>query len=496
MPFLLALDQGTTSSRAFVYDEALQVMASAQRPVQQFFPTPGWVEHDPIEIWHSQRTVALEAIANAGLTPREIAAVGITNQRETTVLWNRRTGQPLHRALVWQDRRTAAICDTWRAAGRESLVHTNTGLVIDPYFSASKIQWLLDHCDARAAAARGELAVGTIDSWLIWNLTGGRLHITDASNASRTQLYNLATGTWDETLLALWNVPREILPTICDSSGTLGMVSNCGELVAPIAGVAGDQQAALFGQACFDSSEAKCTYGTGCFILRNIGAHPRLSQQRLLTTVAWSRNGVREFALEGSVFMGGAVVQWLRDGLGIIQDAAEIETLAAQVTDSAGVVLVPAFTGLGAPHWDADARGLLIGMTRGTTRAHVARAALDSITLQVHDILTAMTRDGGAPLRGLKVDGGAANNRLLLQLQANLLNTTLVRPQDLESTARGAASLAGLGLGIWRSHAELRALQRPAVVIEPVADTTRNAALLRQWQAAVSRARGWLRDSA
>ena len=495
MPFLLALDQGTTSSRAFVYDEALNVQASAQRALQQFFPTPGWVEHDPLEIWHSQRTVALEAIANAGLTPRDIAVVGITNQRETTVLWNRRTGQPLHRALVWQDRRTAQICDAWRAAGRESLVHANTGLVIDPYFSASKIQWLLDHCDARAAAARGELAVGTIDSWLIWNLTGGRLHVTDASNASRTQLYNLATGTWDEALLALWNIPREILPAICDSRGTLANVSNCGELVAPIAGVAGDQQAALFGQACFAAGEAKCTYGTGCFILRNIGAHPHLSQQRLLTTVAWSRNGVREFALEGSVFMGGAVVQWLRDGLGIIEDAAEIEALAAQVSDSAGVVLVPAFTGLGAPHWDADARGLLIGMTRGTTRAHIARAALDSIALQVHDLLTGMTRDGGAPLRELKVDGGAAHNRLLLQLQANLLNTTLVRPQDLETTARGAASLAGLGLGIWRDHAELRALQRPAIVIEPVPDTTHNAVLLRQWQAAVSRARGWLRDS-
>ncbi len=495
MAYLLALDQGTTSSRAFVYDEALQVVGRAQRLLTQHFPAPGLVEHDACEIWTAQRAVALAAIANAGLRPAAIKAVGITNQRETVVLWNRRTGAPLQRAIVWQDRRTAAACETLRATGIEPSLQTTTGLVLDPYFSASKIAWLLDHCSgARVAAGRGELAVGTIDTWLAWQLSGGRHHLTDASNASRTMLYNLARGEWDEEMLTLWNIPREILPDIVDSSGQLCEISGLPGVTAILAGIAGDQQAALFGQACFNPGEAKCTYGTGCFILQQTGARVARSRARLLTTVAWSLNGVRAYALEGSVFMGGAVVQWLRDGLGIIAEAAEIEALAASVPDSGGVVMVPAFTGLGAPYWDAAARGLLIGMTRGTTKAHIARAALEAIAWQVTDVLEAMASDTGTPVQQLKVDGGASHNRLLMQLQADLLNCTLQQPRDLETTARGAAALAGLGCGWWADLATIAALTSAdsvSITPNPVPTPTRETDHAR-WRAAVARAQHWL----
>jgi glycerol kinase len=495
MTYLLALDQGTTSSRAVVYDETLQVLGQAQRPLTQHFPAPGLVEHDANEIWTAQCEVALAAIANAGLPPAAIKAVGITNQRETVVLWNRRTGAPLHRAIVWQDRRTAAACEALRATGLEPSVQAHTGLVLDPYFSASKIAWLLDHCPgARAAAGRGELAIGTIDTWLAWHLSSGRRHLTDASNASRTLLYNLARGEWDEEMLRLWKIPRELLPDIVDSSGPLCEISGLPGVTATLSGIAGDQQAALFGQACFTPGDAKCTYGTGCFILQHTGTRIPRSRARLLTTVAWSLNGVREYALEGSVFMGGAVVQWLRDGLGIIAHASEIEALAAAVPDSGGVVMVPAFTGLGAPYWDAEARGLLIGMTRGTTKAHIARAALEAIAWQVTDVLEAIATDSGTPLRHLKVDGGASHNGLLMQLQADLLNCTLQQPKDLETTARGAAALAGLGLGLWPDLAAITALSMAderLITPNPVPAATRQLDRAR-WHAAVTRAQHWI----
>ncbi|MSR15190.1 MAG: glycerol kinase [Gammaproteobacteria bacterium] len=492
MRYLLALDQGTTSSRALVYDEQLSVCGSAQRPLEQFFPNPGWVEHDPLEIWRSQCAVANEAVARAQLPPDAIIAVGISNQRETTVLWERAGGTPLHRALVWQDRRTADACEARRAAGVESLIQAKTGLLIDPYFCASKIHWLLEQCPgARVRAARGELAVGTIDSWLIWNLTRGRCHLTDASNASRTMLYNLTTGDWDDELLALWDIPREILPEITDSSGELAEIDGGLEFRARLTGVAGDQQAALFGQTCFNAGDAKCTFGTGCFVLRQSGQTIPHSKARLLSTVAWSHLGVRSYALEGSVFMGGAIVQWLRDGLGIIESAAEIETLARSVPDNGGVVLVPAFTGLGAPYWDPHARGLLIGLTRGTTRAHIARAALEAIALQVTAVLNAMEGDSNERLISLKVDGGAAANSLLMQLQSDLLGCPLEVPADLETTARGAASLAGIGAGVWPDFMALAALNQPSRVYAPHPANVARVTLQERWQAAVSRARHW-----
>ncbi|MGD9603986.1 MAG: glycerol kinase GlpK [Gammaproteobacteria bacterium] len=492
MRYLLALDQGTTSSRAFVYDASLRVLGRAQRPLQQHFPAPGLVEHDPREIWLGQRDAACAALADAGVAAGAIDGIGITNQRETVVLWNRRTGEPLHRALVWQDRRTAAACTALRESGHEPDLQRRTGLVLDPYFSASKLAWLLDHCaGARGAAAHGELAAGTIDTWLTWQLTGGRLHVTDATNASRTLLYDLARGDWDDDLLALWDIPREILPRIVDSSGILAETNALPGVRAPIAGIAGDQQAALFGQGCFAPGDAKCTYGTGCFILQQTGPRIVPSRARLLTTVASAIGGERAFAVEGSVFMGGAIVQWLRDGLGIIADANEIEPLAASVPDSGGVVLVPAFTGLGAPHWDADARGLLIGLTRGTTRAHIARAALEAIALQVHDVLVAMAQDTGAPTGELRVDGGASRNRLLMQLQADLLGRSLRQPRDLETTARGAAALAGLGVGTWRDRATLVVATRDeaaAFAPDPACDTT---GLRARWEKAIVRAGHW-----
>ncbi|MBX9609399.1 MAG: glycerol kinase GlpK, partial [Gammaproteobacteria bacterium] len=470
MNALLALDQGTTSSRALVFDIEGRLLALAQRELTQHYPAPGEVEHDPLELWQTQADCAREALASARLTARDIAAIGITNQRETTLVWERATGRPVHRALVWQDRRTAPLCDALRGGEEEQLIREQSGLVLDPYFSASKLRWLLDGPPAlRARAERGELAFGTVDSWLVWQLSGGREHVTDATNAARTQLFSLARGDWSEELLALWRIPRALLPSIVDSSGVCASTTLFGGEV-PIAGLAGDQQAALFGQACFSPGMAKCTYGTGCFILMHTGTEPARSQRGLLTTVASRLGGQDEYALEGSVFMGGAVVQWLRDGLGLIASAAEIEALAASVPHADGVVLVPAFTGLGAPHWDARARALLIGMTRGTTRAHIARAALDAIAWQVTDVGQAMMDDAGLDLAELRVDGGAAANDLLMRLQADTLGVPILRPALTECTAFGAAGLAALGVGLIADRGALAAAWRAAARFAPSAD--------------------------
>ncbi|MBI2511158.1 MAG: glycerol kinase GlpK [Opitutae bacterium] len=491
MKYLLALDQGTTSSRTIVFDETGRPVASAQREFRQHFPQPGWVEHDPEEIWQKQSATVVDALAKAGLQARDIAALGITNQRETVVVWDRRTGQPIAPAIVWQDRRTAGFCAELRAAGHEALIAEKTGLVIDAYFSASKLRWLLDNVpDARARATRGELAFGTIDSWLVWKLTGGRLHITDASNASRTMLVNLATGDWDADLLALFDIPRALLPEIRDSSEVYAAATE----VVPgvrIAGIAGDQQAALFGQACLAPGMAKNTYGTGCFMLLQTGATPVRSRQRLLTTIAWRLGGRLEYALEGSVFVAGAAVQYLRDGLGLIRSAAEIEPLATSVPDTGGVYFVPAFVGLGAPYWDPHARGALLGLTRGTRPAHIARAAVEAIAHQVTDVLRAMQADTDLNLAELRVDGGAAVNDLLMQFQADLLGCPVVRPRCVETTALGAASLAGLAVGLYATPQEIAARWQQERRFTPsMAPATRDAHR-RGWHRAVERARAW-----
>lgn len=492
MNALLVLDQGTTSTRALLVNEQLRVLGSAQLPLQQYFPAPGLVEHDALEIWQATLEVGQAAIARAGLRPGDIAGVGLTNQRETTVLWSRRTGQPLHRAIVWQDRRTAAACAALRASGASEWVSERTGLVLDPYFSASKLRWLLDHVpDARRLAAAGELAFGTIDSWLLWQLSGGREHLTDASNASRTQLFDIRRGCWDPELLKLWNIPPEVLPRVVDSSGELCPIAPALGLGPAVFGVAGDQQAALFGQQCFEPGEAKCTYGTGCFILANAGHTPPSPRDGLLGTVAWQLRGQLTYALEGSVFMGGATVQWLRDGLKIIQSAEAVEALAASVPDSGGLVLVPAFTGLGAPHWDPDARGLLIGVSRGTGRAHIARAALEAIALQVSDVLEMMNAGLTTPLRALRVDGGASSNALLMQMQSDLAGLPIHRAAQAETTALGAGLLAGLAAGLWPSLAAVRALQLEDREFRPQAAPRQLAGLRRRWQAALARSRGW-----
>jgi glycerol kinase len=489
---ILALDQGTTSSRALVFDRAGAVRASAQKEFRQLFPQPGWVEHDPREILASQTGVVAEALTTAGLSARDIAAIGITNQRETTIVWDRSTGQPIYNAIVWQDRRTAQHCDQLRAAGSEPLFTRKTGLVLDAYFSGTKLHWILANVPgAREKARAGKLAFGTVDTWLIWHLSGGKTHYTDVTNASRTLLYNIHEGCWDEELLEMLDIPAAVLPEVGPSSGKFAETT--GDLFAsriPIAGVAGDQQAALFGQCCFQPGMVKNTYGTGCFMLMNTGAEARTSRNRLLTTMAWTVGRQRSFALEGSVFVGGAVVQWLRDGLGMIRSSAEIEPLAASVPDSDGVYFVPAFTGLGSPHWDAYARGTLSGLTRGSTRAHIARAALDGIAYQVADILTAMQADAGMPVTELRVDGGAASNNLLMQFQADLLGVPVVRPRQLESTAQGAAYLAGLASGFWQDEAEIASLWKADRVFEPSMDADRKAALLAGWKRALERARG------
>ena len=491
MSLVLALDQGTTSSRAILFGRDGTPRASAQQEFRQIFPQPGWVEHDPTEIWATQSGVLHEALAKAGAGPRDVAAIGITNQRETTVLWERATGRPVHNAIVWQDRRTAPMCDELRAAGLAPLFAQKTGLVLDAYFSGTKLRWLLDHVDgARARAARGELAFGTIDAWLVWNLTGGRVHCTDASNASRTLLFDIHTGDWDDELLRILDVPREVLPAVVPSAGVCGDAVIDGVPV-PIAGIAGDQQAALFGQACTSPGLAKNTYGTGCFLLLNTGAHAVASRNNLLTTVAWRRPAGLDYALEGSVFIGGAVVQWLRDGLRIIDRAPEVEALAASVPDNGGVYLVPAFAGLGAPHWDAYARGTITGLTRGATRGHIARAALESIAFQSADVLAAMEKDAGITLSELRVDGGAAANDLLLQFQADILGVPVLRPQVLETTALGAAYLAGLAVGYWQSDADVGANWRVDRRFEPALPAARAAELRAAWERAVERSKGW-----
>ena len=493
MAYVLALDQGTTSSRALVFDRGGQVRAAAQREFRQIFPQPGWVEHDPEEIWSSQRTVIDEALAQAKVAPRELAAVGITNQRETTLLWERATGAPIANAIVWQDRRTALQCERLRADGLEPLVRAKTGLVLDPYFSATKIRWLLDHvAGARAQAEAGALCFGTVDSWLAWKLSGGRLHVTDVSNAARTALFNIHTLQWDEELLQAFGVPPAILPDVCASSAVVGTTdASVLDPPVPIAGIAGDQQAALFGQACLAPGMAKNTYGTGCFLLLNTGAQPVISPHKLLATVAWNQGGRIAYALEGSVFIGGAVVQWLRDGLGLGRSAAEIAALAATVEGTGGVYLVPAFAGLGAPHWDANARGLIAGLTRGTTAAHLARAALEGIAYQVADVLDAMQADAHLPISELRVDGGAAASDLLLQFQADITGIPIVRAGVLEATALGAACLAGLAVGFWRDDAEIAAFVAPGRRFEPRMPATDVQRLRAGWQKALARAKAW-----
>ncbi len=492
--YVMALDQGTTSSRAIVFDRRGLPVASHQQEFRQIYPQPGWVEHDPQDLWRTQLACAQAALKAAGIAARDLAAIGIANQRETTLLWERTSGAALGPAIVWQDRRTAAACAALRAQGREAQVTAATGLLLDPYFSGTKLAWLLDHIPgARARAERGELAFGTVDSWLLWQLTGGAVHATDVSNASRTLLLNLHTLAWDDELLALFNVPRAVLPQVVPSSALLGQTrADLLGAPVPITGIAGDQQAATFGQACFAAGMAKNTYGTGCFMLMNVGAAPQPSVNRLLATALWQRAGAPAvYALEGSVFVGGAVVQWLRDGLQLFGRAEEVEALAAQVPDSGGVMLVPAFTGLGAPYWDAQARGLMIGMTRGTTRAHVARAALESIALQSADVLAAMQKDAQQPITQLRVDGGAARNDLLMQMQADLSGVPVVRPRVTETTALGAAYLAGLATGVWASQEEIAALWQVDRRFEPAIDEDARAERLTRWQRAVQRAREW-----
>ena len=491
--FVLALDQGTTSSRAILYDHSGTPVTSAQKEFRQHFPQPGWVEHDANEIWVSQHEVMLGAIAKAGAKPAEIAAIGITNQRETTVVWDRQTGKPIANAIVWQDRRTAGLCDQLKADGKAGLIQQKTGLVLDAYFSGTKLKWLLDNVPgARLRAENGELAFGTVDAWLIWNLTGGKTHASDPSNASRTLLFNIHRNAWDEELLALLSIPRAVLPEVRPSSGAFGQTVIDGATV-PIAGDAGDQQAALFGQACHSPGMAKNTYGTGCFLLLNTGEQAVTSTNNLLTTTAWQLGAARpQYALEGSVFIGGAVVQWLRDGLRAIKTAADVEALAAEVPDSGGVYLVPAFAGLGAPHWDQYARGAMFGLTRGSGITHVARAALESIAFQSAEVLAAMEKDAGLKLTELRVDGGATANNLLMQIQADLLGVPVVRPKVLETTALGAAYLAGLSVGFWQDAGDIQRNWQVDRVYEPTLSRDRAGEMMAGWAKAVERAKGWV----
>ena len=496
MTHVLALDQGTTSSRAIVFDREGRPVSVAQREFRQHYPQPGWVEHDPAEIWSSQQAVMAEALQAAGLGPGELSAVGITNQRETTLLWDRRSGEPIAPAIVWQDRRTAPLCDRLVADGATDLVRRKTGLVIDAYFSGTKVAWLLDNVPgARERAERGELAFGTVDSWLAWQLSGGALHLTDPSNASRTLLYDIHRGDWDDELLELLGVPHSLLPQVRSSSEVYGEIApGLPGAGAPLAGIVGDQQAALMGQTCTAPGLAKNTYGTGCFLLMNTGTEARASHHGLLTTIAWERGGEVQYALEGGVFVGGAVVQWLRDGLKLIRDSSEVEALARSVDDSDGVVLVPGHAGLGAPHWDPYARGALLGLTRGTTGAHVARAALEGIAFQVTDLVNAMAQDAGSPLSELRVDGGAAQNDLLLQFQADILRVPVVRPKNLETTALGAAYMAGLAVGTWGSTDEIASHAQPDRTFHPSMPEAEAAARHERWNEAVRRCLGWHRE--
>ena len=491
MKYILSLDQGTTSSRAILFDHAGSIVAVAQKEFPQIFPKPGWVEHNPRDIWSTQAGVAAEVLTKANVGAADVAAIGITNQRETTVVWDRTTGEPVYNAIVWQDRRTAGICDRLRARKLDRVIRRKTGLVLDAYFSATKVQWILENVKgARARAKAGELAFGTVDSWLVWNLTGGKVHVTDASNASRTMLFDISRGEWDDELLKLFGVPRSMLPEARSSSEVYGVTKLLGTPI-PIAGIAGDQQAALFGQACTKPGMAKNTYGTGCFMLMNTGTKRIASKNNLLTTVAWRIGDRTEYALEGSIFIAGAVVQWLRDGLEFFRSAAEIEALAAGVSDTGGVYLVPAFAGLGAPHWDQYARGTIVGLTRGSTKAHIARAALEGIVLQVMDVLKAMEADAGIKLKELRVDGGASANDLLMQLQADLLNVPVVRPKVAETTALGAAYLAGLAVGFWKNQADIARQWQVDKRFKPAMKTTVRTRITKGWVRALGRAKAW-----
>ncbi|MGA2083680.1 MAG: glycerol kinase GlpK [Holophaga sp.] len=495
--YILALDQGTTSSRAILFDHSGRSVGTAQKEFAQIYPNPGWVEHDPMEIWSTQTDVAREALARAGAGPEEVAALGITNQRETTIVWDRATGRPVHNAIVWQCRRTAAICDELKARGLEEYVRENTGLVLDAYFSGTKVKWILDHVPgARERARDGELLFGNVDTWLIWNLTGRRVHCTDYSNASRTLLFNIKDLAWDRTLLEALDIPAAMLPEVRPSSCVYGETAPELEGLAgiPIAGDAGDQQAALFGQACFSPGMAKNTYGTGCFMLMHTGARRVRSTRGLLTTIAWGVDGQVEYALEGSIFVAGAAVQWLRDELKLIDHAAQSETLAASVPDTAGVYLVPAFVGLGAPYWDMYARGVLVGLTRGVGRNHIVRATLEAIAYQTRDVLTAMQEDSGITLKALKVDGGAVPNNFLMQFQADVLGVPVDRPRVTETTALGAAYLAGLATGFWKDRTEIAAKWEVDRTFMPVMDPAVRDRLYAGWKRAVERARGWATD--
>jgi glycerol kinase len=493
LDYILALDQGTTSSRAVIYDKSGSIRSIVQREFQQFYPQAGWVEHDPAEIWASQMGVAIEAVSRAQVRPRNIAALGITNQRETTIIWDRKTGVPIYNAIVWQDRRTAEMCNQLRKGGLEDVIRQKTGLLIDAYFSASKIMWMLENVEgAREKAVAGELAFGTVDSWLIWNLTSGKLHAMDATNASRTMLFNIHEGTWDKDLLAAMRIPESLLPTVRQSSEVYSTVSTTlGLADIAIAGVAGDQQAALFGQACFRPGMAKCTYGTGAFLLQTLGEESKASRNRLLTTVAWQRNKKLEYAMEGSIFIAGSVVQWLRDGLGLIRSSEDVESLALSVADNGDVYLVPAFTGLGAPHWDPHARGTIIGITRGTKAGHIARASLESIAFQADDLLKAMVDDSEIPIEQLRVDGGAARNDTLMQFQADLLGIPVVRPAITETTSLGAAYLAGLAVDFWKNTDEIQSQWKMDKEFQPSASAGEVDRLRDRWHQALERAKGW-----
>lgn len=488
--YILSFDQGTTSSRAIIFDNSGNIVSVAQKEFTQIYPQPGWVEHDPNEIWSTQLSVATEVVAQANLQAKDIAAIGITNQRETTIVWDRETGKPIHNAIVWQDRRTAGFCDELKQK-HGSAVQQKTGLIVDAYFSGTKVRWILDNVKgAREKAAAGKLAFGTVDAWLVWKLTGGKVHATDITNASRTMLFNINTCKWDDELLKWLDVPASMLPEVKSSSQIFGETAE--QILAakiPIAGIAGDQQAALFGQMCTEKGMVKNTYGTGCFMLMNIGDKPILSKNNLVTTIAWQVGGKVQYALEGSIFIGGAVVQWLRDGLGVIQSSSDVEALAAKASDNGGVYLVPAFAGLGAPHWNQYARGTMVGITRGTTSAHIARAALESIALQTMDVLKAMQADAGAPIAELRVDGGATVNDLLMQIQSNVLNAKVVRPLITETTALGAAYLAGLAVGYWKNIDEIKKQWKPAKTFSP--DNAKSNELMKGWEKAVKVAKVW-----
>ncbi|MEI7735497.1 MAG: glycerol kinase GlpK [Ferruginibacter sp.] len=491
--YILSLDQGTTSSRAIIFNQQGAIISVAQKEFTQYFPQPGWVEHDANEIWSTQLGVAAEAISKAGLTVENIAAIGITNQRETTVVWERATGKPVYNAIVWQDRRTASFCDELKRKQLDKMIQQKTGLIIDAYFSATKVKWILDNVEgARAKAENGELCFGTIDTWLLWNLTKGQVHATDVSNASRTMLCNIHTLQWDGELEKIFNIPGNMLPQIRSSSEVYGTTQNIlSAKNIPIAGIAGDQQSALFGQMCTHPGMVKNTYGTGCFMLMNTGEQPVLSTHNLLTTVAWKVNGITQYALEGSVFIAGAVVQWLRDGLGIINKSGDVEALAAKVNSNDGVYVVPAFTGLGAPHWNQDARGTIVGLTRGSTSSHIARAALESIAYQTMDVLKAMEADSGISIKELRVDGGATANDLLMQFQSDILNTKVLRPTVTETTALGAAYLAGLAVGYWKSVEDIQQQWQIDTTFTPAMDEDTRNQLTFGWQRAVNTTIGW-----